>query len=110
MAYHDIASRRAVSLMAEMPPENMEDLWIFSVLTMFFALGSPRDNDHSPLQVGDNILPEWIFLFNGVQQIRFALHRSPNSQHGMLTPMESHGGERWNAAHAPEHTDANILH
>ena len=110
MAYHDIASRRAVSLMAEMLPENLEDLWIFSVLTMFFALGSPRDTNHSPLKIGDNILPEWIFLFNGVQQIRFALHRSPDPQHGMLAPMESHGGERWEAAHKPEHTGANILH
>jgi len=110
MAYHDIASRKAVSLMVELLPENLEDLLVFSVLTMYFALGSPRDTNHSPLRTGDNILPEWIFLFNGVQQIRYALLCNPNSQRGMLSPMESHGIVRWDAAHKPEHKDANILH
>jgi len=110
MAYHDIASRTAVSLMAELLPESLEDLLLFSILTMFFALGSPRDTNHSPLRIGDNILPEWIFLFNGVQQIRYALHRSPDSQNGMLSPLETHGGYRWEAAHKPEHEGANILY
>lgn len=36
-AYHDIASRTAVSLMGAMLPENVEDLWIFSVLTVYFG-------------------------------------------------------------------------
>lgn len=108
MAYHDIASRKAVSLMRELLPENLEDLWIFSVLTMYFAMGSPRD--HHSLRPGDNILPEWVFLFNGLHHIRYALQHSPTSHNGMLSPIEKHGGERWLAAHTPEHESANILH
>jgi hypothetical protein len=108
IAYHDLASRRAISLMGELLPENLEDLWIFSVLTMYFALGGPRDTSPSPLQVGDNILPEWIFLFNGVHQIFQALQLSSYS--GILSPILKHGMECWEAAHQPEHQGANILH
>jgi hypothetical protein len=108
MAYHDLASRKAVSLMEELLPENLEDLWIFSVLTMYFALGSPRNTDPLPLQLGDNILPEWIFLFNGVHQILQVLQLS--SYAGILSPIMKHGGECWEAAHQPEHRDAKVLH
>lgn len=108
MAYHEIASRKAVSLMAEMRPEDLEDLWIFSVLTLFFALGSPRDTNAPALQVGENIIPEWIFLFNGVLQILSALDAT--SHIGIMSPLVKHGGACWVASHQPEHKNANILH
>lgn len=108
MAYHDLASRTAISLIGQLLPENLEDLWIFSVLTMYFALGSPRDTNPSPLKVGDNILPEWLFLFNGVHQIHHVLHAS--SYTGILSPIVQHGGVCWELAHQREHQDANLLH
>lgn len=37
MAYHDIASRQAIMLMQDMRQEDMEDLYIFSVLTVYFG-------------------------------------------------------------------------
>lgn len=133
IAYHDIASRKAITLMGEMRTEDLEDLWIFSVLTMYFgkrafsllkdfqssaqkfrgrltlvaALGSPRD-DRTPLTMGDNLLPEWLFLFNGVHQILFALQST--SYAGIVSPITKHGSERWEIAHLPEHKNANILH
>lgn len=107
MAYHDIASRKAIALMADMHPENLEDLYIFSVLTLFFALGSPRDTHSPPLQLGENIVPEWIFLFNGVLQIHHAL--DANSHVGIISPLVNHGKACWVASHQPEHENANIL-
>lgn len=107
MAYHDIASRKAIALMVDMLPENLEDLWIFAVLTMYFAMGSPRDANAAPLEAGDNMLPEWIFLFNGVHQIFQALYTS--SYTGIISPMIEHGRQCWEAAHQPEHQNANIL-
>lgn len=35
--YHQIASRTAVDLLHELRPENCENLWIFSVFTIYFS-------------------------------------------------------------------------
>lgn len=37
MAHHRAASRTAIGLMEELLPEHQEDLWVFSVLTMYFG-------------------------------------------------------------------------
>ncbi|KAL1582750.1 hypothetical protein WHR41_08377 [Cladosporium halotolerans] len=107
IAYHDMASRKAVSLMGTMLPENIEDLWIFSVLTVYFALGSPR-NSRSASKYGYDLLPEWMFLFNGVHQIFFALQST--SYAGIVSPLLNHGTELWTISHQPKHENANILH
>ncbi|KAK6401690.1 hypothetical protein LTR81_023179 [Elasticomyces elasticus] len=106
IAYHDRASHQAATLMGELIPENLEDLWIFSVLTMYFALGSPQFTN-LPLAVGENMLPEWTFLFNGVHHISNALHASSYS--GILSPIIEHGKDRWEAAHRPGNGMESIL-
>ncbi|KAK3618372.1 hypothetical protein LTR56_024676 [Elasticomyces elasticus] len=106
IAYHDRASHQAATLMGELIPENLEDLWIFSVLTMYFALGSPQSTNF-PLVVGENMLPEWTFLFNGVHHISNALH--PRSYSGILSPIIKHGTDRWEAAHRSENEGGSIL-
>lgn len=37
VAHHKAASRTAISLMAELLPQHQENLWIFSVLTIYFG-------------------------------------------------------------------------
>lgn len=37
MAHHKAAGRIAIGLMAELLPQHQEDLWIFSVLTIYFG-------------------------------------------------------------------------
>lgn len=37
MEHHKAASRTAIGLMAELLPQHQEDLWIFSVLTIYFG-------------------------------------------------------------------------
>lgn len=106
IAYHNRASRQAAALMAELLPENLEDLWTFSVLTMYFALGSPTTRT-VPFESGDNVLPEWVFLFNGVHHIVNALHTCSYS--GMLSPILQHGADRWDASHRPEYESTSTL-
>lgn len=93
-------------MMTRMDPENLEDLWIFSVLTVYFALGSPQ-TPNVPFEAGHNMLPEWVFLFNGVHHIFNALHAIPYS--GILSPIIKHGTDRWNLSHCPENESANVL-
>lgn len=37
MVHHKAASQAAVSLMAELHPQNHENLWLFSILTIYFG-------------------------------------------------------------------------
>jgi hypothetical protein len=106
IAYHDHASRQATTMMSPLIPENLEDLWIFSVLTVYFALGSPQTSN-IPFETGQNMLPEWVFLFNGVHQIFQALHVMPYS--GILSPIIKHGQSRWEISHQPENENGAIL-
>lgn len=71
------------------------------------ALGTPRDPSAS-LLIGESVLPDWIFLLNGVRHLLMALQSNPYS--GILTPIVRNGAKRWQASHEPEHKEANILH
>jgi hypothetical protein len=93
-------------MMTQMNPENLEDLWIFSVLTVYFALGSPQ-TPNVPFEAGHNMLPEWVFLFNGVHHIFNALHAIPYN--GILSPIIKHGTNRWDLSHRPENESATVL-
>lgn len=92
--------------MTQMNSENLEDLWVFSVLTVYFALGSPQTQD-VPFEVGHNMLPEWVFLFNGVHHIFNALQARPYS--GILSPIIKHGTSRWDLSHRPENASPAVL-
>ena len=37
-AHHQLASRTAIELMAEDQPDRQDDLWIFSVLTIYYGV------------------------------------------------------------------------
>lgn len=136
-AHHKAASRTAIALMTELLPQHQEDLWIFSVLTIYFgktrpilclwptgshghtaqpsahspparlALGTPRDPSAS-LLIGERVLPDWIFLLNGVHHLLSALQSTSYS--GILSPVLKNGADRWRASHRSEHQDANLLH
>lgn len=93
-------------MMTQINPENLEDLWIFSVLTVYFSLGSPQ-TPNIPFEAGQNMLPEWVFLFNGVHHIFNLLHAI--SEGGILSPIIKHGGKRWEISHRPENESASIL-
>ncbi|KAK3180684.1 hypothetical protein K4F52_008034 [Lecanicillium sp. MT-2017a] len=75
-----------MDLMTEVLPQNQENLWIFSVLTVFF---------------------DWIFLLSGVQRILNMLVSS--SYVGILSPLWKNGSTRYDAARQPEFQESGLL-
>jgi hypothetical protein len=104
--YHRLASRAAMSLMNNIPPEAREQLWIFSILTVYFGLGSPRPQDSS-LLLGDSAFPDWLFLLRGVRQLHIEL-LSPTYD-GPLSPLLTQGSARYEASHTAEHLRSHLL-
>ncbi|UKZ48130.1 hypothetical protein TrVGV298_002366 [Trichoderma virens] len=104
--HHHLASGAATSLLRDPLPENCENLWIFSVLTMYFALGTPRTSETS-LLIGDSVFPDWIFLLSGVKHLLVLIQQTARS--GILSSFINHGSARWKSSHEPQHEKSNIL-
>ena len=81
---HQTALRTAISLLTDITEENCSALWIFSALTSFFAMASPRKPGDF-LLVGESGIAEWLFIFQGIRSI------TESSQHmlerGLLAPI-----------------------
>jgi hypothetical protein len=81
---HQTALRTAISLLAEITEENCSALWIFSALTSFFAMASPRTPGDF-LLVGESGIAEWLFVFQGVRSITESSQQM--LERGPLAPM-----------------------
>ncbi|UQC77622.1 uncharacterized protein CLUP02_03091 [Colletotrichum lupini] len=92
LTYHQMASRTAMGLMGALDGENCEKLYLFSVLTIFFALACPRKSSDS-LIMGESSFPDWLFLLRGTRSLLKEL--DPHTYAGPLTPMFNHGRERY---------------
>ncbi|KAF9875546.1 C6 zinc finger protein [Colletotrichum karsti] len=92
LTYHQMASRTAMGLMGALDGENCEKLYLFSVLTIFFALACPRKSSDS-LIMGESSFPDWMFLLRGTRGLLKIL--DPRSYTGPLLPMFTHGRERY---------------
>lgn len=81
---HQTALSTAIPLLKDITEENCSALWIFSALTSFFAMASPRKPGDF-LLVGESGIAEWMSVFQGVRSI------TESSQHmlerGLLAPM-----------------------
>ncbi|KAK2732147.1 C6 zinc finger protein [Colletotrichum kahawae] len=92
LTYHQMASRTAMGLMGALDGENCEKLYLFSVLTIFFALACPRKSSDS-LIMGESSFPDWLFLLRGTRGLLKIL--DPRAYTGPLLPMFTHGRERY---------------
>ncbi|GKT46697.1 uncharacterized protein ColSpa_06878 [Colletotrichum spaethianum] len=92
LTYHQMASRTAMGLMGALDGENCEKLYLFSVLTIFFALACPRKSSDS-LIMGESSFPDWMFLLRGTKSLLKLLQ--PQAYTGPLLPMFNHGRERF---------------
>lgn len=91
MQQHQLGLRMATSAMHDLTKENCTGVWLFSALTLFFTLGSPRGpNDF--LLVGENGLSDWLFLVKGTSWIIDANEEQLKSGH--LGPMFLAGRRR----------------
>ncbi|KAF6843840.1 C6 zinc finger protein [Colletotrichum musicola] len=92
LTYHQMASRTAMGLMGALDGDNCEKLYLFSVLTIFFALACPRKSSDS-LIMGESSFPDWLFLLRGTRGLLKIL--DPRAYTGPLLPMFTHGRERY---------------
>ena len=79
--------------MTEPDPSTAERLFLFSVLTVFYALGCPRRADGA-LLVGESGYPEWMFLLQGTRAFIRVLGARVD---GPIAPLLKHGADRWMA-------------
>lgn len=91
--------------MAHSDPSTAEKLFLFSVLTIYFALACPRKGDGA-LLVGESGYPEWMFLLQGTRAfIRILGSRID----GPMAPLFNHGADRW-LAREPNVEPASRVH
>ncbi|KAF8861663.1 hypothetical protein BDZ45DRAFT_687473 [Acephala macrosclerotiorum] len=68
IAHHQAASKVAIPLMSNIDAENTSSLFLFSVLTSFFALASSQISGQASAAEDFN-LPAWLFLMQGTRRI-----------------------------------------
>lgn len=91
MYQHDIGLRIATTVLPNASPENASAVYLFSALTLFFTLASPRKSSDL-LLVGENGIAEWMLLVKGTSFIMDSLHDSLLK--GSLAPMFIAGQRR----------------
>lgn len=80
-----------MALMTNSDPTTAERLFLFSALTIYFALACPRKGDGA-LLVGESGYPEWMFLLQGTRA--FIRIMGPRVE-GPVAPLFNHGADRW---------------
>ncbi|ETS77969.1 hypothetical protein PFICI_10031 [Pestalotiopsis fici W106-1] len=96
MAQHQIATRDAMALITDPSPETAESLFLFSTLTIYFALACPRKDD-GPLFIEESGFPEWMFLLQGT---RAFMSIAGDQSNRLMAPLLNHGADRWFARQA----------
>ncbi|KZL79769.1 c6 zinc finger protein [Colletotrichum incanum] len=95
LLYHRSASREAMELMSGLDERNAENLFLFSLLTIFFALASGRYLKESVV-VWESAFPDWTFLLSGACSLIKLLNSK--KYEGPLTPLLTYAKERFFAA------------
>ncbi|KAM0621322.1 hypothetical protein ACHAQG_006755 [Verticillium nonalfalfae] len=94
MQHHQVGARVAIALMGgDLHKEDCEHLHLFCLLTLFYALGSPRKSSDDSLLMGQGAFPNWIFLLRSHEPIIERL--DPHNYTGPLSPVFALGRERW---------------
>ncbi|KAL2166317.1 hypothetical protein VTG60DRAFT_2949 [Thermothelomyces hinnuleus] len=90
MQHHQAATSAALELMADLRAEECERLHIFSMLTVYYALGCPvNEDDVAPERP---LIPHWLRLLHGMEPILRMLE--PRTYRGVLTPLFDFGRRR----------------
>ncbi|KAK2031027.1 hypothetical protein LX32DRAFT_637534 [Colletotrichum zoysiae] len=92
LLYHRSASREAMGLMSGLDERNAENLFLFSLLTIFFALASGRYLKESVV-VWESAFPDWTFLLSGACSLLKLLNSRDYA--GPLTPLLTYAKERF---------------
>ncbi|SPQ25624.1 b066da8a-2a37-4e81-8fb9-239addd9fe2f [Thermothielavioides terrestris] len=99
---HQKAARSAMRVMAadhKIDKDQAANLFVFSMLTMFFALASPRrSNPDGTFFIGESGFPDWAFLLSGSKSIMDVL--GSRGSETAAAPFLHYGGMRWRARRA----------
>ncbi|KAK3305593.1 uncharacterized protein B0T15DRAFT_567482 [Chaetomium strumarium] len=90
MHHHQAASSAAIELLTDLRPEECERLHLFSMLTVYYALGCPVSE--ADLAPGAPLIPHWLRLLHGMEPILHMLN--PKEYRGVLTPLFDFGRSR----------------
>ncbi|KAK4198312.1 putative transcription factor [Triangularia verruculosa] len=103
MLLHQKASREAMKFLnddihgnlLQVDKDAAARLFLFSMLTIYFALASPRrpQSDGSFFINETSSFPEWTFLVTGAKSLSAVLGQ--RGQETMLAPFLAYGGQRW---------------
>ncbi|KAL2151751.1 hypothetical protein VTH82DRAFT_6849 [Thermothelomyces myriococcoides] len=100
---HQKASRSAMRVMAaadKIDKDQAATLFVFSMLTMFFALASPRrSNPDGTFFIGESGFPDWPFLLSGSKSIMEVLGQEAGLD-TVAGPFLKYGQRRWHAQRA----------
>ncbi|KAI8624408.1 hypothetical protein F5Y19DRAFT_480694 [Xylariaceae sp. FL1651] len=91
--YHDMALEVAITLVSSPTPTTAEPLFLFSILTIYYALGYPRPERGGALLTNDDALPDWLLFFQGTLAFAELVHNAS----GPLGPVFKIGIDRWMA-------------
>ncbi|KAK2006640.1 hypothetical protein LZ32DRAFT_611102 [Colletotrichum eremochloae] len=106
LLYHRSASREAMRLMSGLDERNAENLFLFSLLTIFFALASGRYLKESVV-VWESAFPDWTFLLSGACSLLKLLNS--RNYAGPLTPLLTYAKERFFAARDDSRAERGAL-
>jgi hypothetical protein len=91
MQQHQMGLRMATPVLQDVTKENCTGVWVFSALTLFFTLASPRGASDF-LLIGENGISDWLFLVKGTS---FIIESSAQQlEEGPLGPMFLAGKRR----------------
>ncbi|KAK4149336.1 hypothetical protein C8A00DRAFT_38069 [Chaetomidium leptoderma] len=100
---HQKASRSAMRIMAsgdKIDQDQAASLFLFSMLTMFFALASPRrSNPDGTFFIGESGFPDWAFLLSGSRSIMDGV-LGERGLETVAAPFLLYGRRRWHAQRA----------
>ncbi|OLN86959.1 Sterol uptake control protein 2-like protein 7, partial [Colletotrichum chlorophyti] len=106
LLYHRLASREAMGLMSALDENNAENLFCFSLLTIFFALASGRYLKESVV-VWESAFPDWTFLLSGASSL--IKYMTSRNYEGQLVPLLTHAKERFFAARDDSRAQPEVL-
>jgi hypothetical protein len=92
IALHQAALSKGSPALSNITTENGESLYLFAMLTCFFALGRPREADQFLLE-GDTGLAEWLVMFRGTRTVVECVDKTA-LQAGPLGPIFAAGSRR----------------
>ncbi|KAH8888041.1 hypothetical protein GQ53DRAFT_692208 [Thozetella sp. PMI_491] len=98
IVHHQAASRAALPLIPDVTSESGQTLFLFSVLTTYYALGLPRKSDNG-LLLGDAGFPEWVYLLRGTKGF---IDVAGIPSDGPLAPLFQHSIARFMLRESPE--------